>query len=151
MIKNRDNCRNRRLAANLPVLHRDRCTVCGHGDCLFEGENEPVSAAPLPHDYKNVHTIGELRSDRTDDPRDWSPRDLLVTVLRMIDAGEINPDTCCIVIADPEPAKPDFYGDEGVGIWTAGPSNMRTLAALDLALVLQRDRVINLMRSKKTD
>jgi hypothetical protein len=32
-------------------------------------------------------TIGELRSDRTDSCGDWTPRDALIAVLRLIDNG----------------------------------------------------------------
>ena len=35
-------------------------------------------------------SIGELKSDRTDDCKDWTPRDVLIHVLRGIDKGEIN-------------------------------------------------------------
>ena len=32
-------------------------------------------------------TIGEIRSDKSDNARDWSPRDALITLLRRIDNG----------------------------------------------------------------
>lgn len=32
-------------------------------------------------------TIGELRSDRTEDCGDWTPREALIDVLRQIDSG----------------------------------------------------------------
>ena len=33
-------------------------------------------------------TIGELRSDKSDNGRDWTPRDALISLLREIDSGE---------------------------------------------------------------
>jgi len=45
-------------------------------------------------------TIGEVRSDRSDSPADWSPRDALVTMLRDIDSGKITPDTMVIFWRD---------------------------------------------------
>lgn len=41
-------------------------------------------------------TIGELRSDKTHDASSWSPRDVLVSTLREIDAGEIDPDALVV-------------------------------------------------------
>ena len=32
-------------------------------------------------------TIGEARSDKTESPTDWTPRDALITLLRRIDNG----------------------------------------------------------------
>lgn len=34
-------------------------------------------------------TLAEERADRSHDPADWAPRDLLVQLLRRIDAGEL--------------------------------------------------------------
>jgi hypothetical protein len=42
-------------------------------------------------------TIGELRSDRSDCASDWSPRDLLISVLREIDSGALNLDALVLV------------------------------------------------------
>ena len=35
----------------------------------------------------NPRTIGEIRSDKTEDCADWKPRDALIDVLRRIDSG----------------------------------------------------------------
>lgn len=42
-------------------------------------------------------TIGELRSDRTDSAGDWSPRELLISLLRGIDEGEISPESMVVL------------------------------------------------------
>ena len=48
--------------------------------------------------YKNhPPSISELRSEKTDDAADWTPRDVLIAALRDIDEGTQKP-TCLIVI-----------------------------------------------------
>ncbi len=42
-------------------------------------------------------SVTELRSDKTNDAADWTPRDVLITALRDIDSGNQEP-TCLIVI-----------------------------------------------------
>ncbi len=42
-------------------------------------------------------TIGERRADRAENAALWSPRDVLVSVLREIDRGEIAPDALVVV------------------------------------------------------
>lgn len=37
-------------------------------------------------------SITELRASETNDAREWTPRDVLIDVLRKLDAGEIHPD-----------------------------------------------------------
>ncbi len=41
-------------------------------------------------------SIGELKSDRTEDCKDWAPRDVLIDVLRNIDKGKISPSTLVV-------------------------------------------------------
>jgi hypothetical protein len=41
-------------------------------------------------------SVGEARSDRTGDGAQWTPRDVLVKTLRMIDSGEISPDVLVV-------------------------------------------------------
>ena len=36
-------------------------------------------------------TVGEIRSDKSKSARDWTPRDVLVSLLREIDRGEVVP------------------------------------------------------------
>ncbi len=41
-------------------------------------------------DYKDhPKSVTELRSDKTDKASDWTPRDVLIAMLRKIDSGEI--------------------------------------------------------------
>ena len=46
-------------------------------------------------------SLGELRSDKSDRASDWTPRDALISVLRDIDTGVINPDALVISYRQP--------------------------------------------------
>ena len=49
-------------------------------------------------DYKNhPPSISELRSEKTNDAADWTPRDVLIAALRDIDSGKQEP-SCLVVI-----------------------------------------------------
>lgn len=39
-----------------------------------------------------------MRSDKTESARDWKPRDALISVLREIDSGEIDPEVLVIAM-----------------------------------------------------
>lgn len=54
----------------------------------------------MTEDFSNAPlTIGELRGEKTGEAKDWAPRDILISYLRAIDAGEIKPDSLLIVWA----------------------------------------------------
>lgn len=42
-------------------------------------------------------SIAEIRAHRSQDAKDWKPRDVLISVLRDIDSGEIAPDALVVV------------------------------------------------------
>jgi hypothetical protein len=45
------------------------------------------------HDFsKEPPTIGQLRAKRSDNAKDWTPRDCLLEVLAKLDGGEIAPE-----------------------------------------------------------
>ncbi len=44
------------------------------------------------------HTISELRAARSMNPRDWSARDVLVSMLRSIDSGEMEEPEHIIIV-----------------------------------------------------
>ena len=49
-------------------------------------------------DYKDhPHSVSELRSEKTNDAADWTPRDVLIAALRDIDSGNQEP-TCLVVV-----------------------------------------------------
>lgn len=56
--------------------------------------SEDFSTAP--------RSIGELRSDRSLSPADWSPRDVLVSTLRDLDSGAIKPTDLVVLWRDPK-------------------------------------------------
>lgn len=48
--------------------------------------------ADEPTDYTDTPvSIGELRTERSANARDWTPRELLISLLREIDSGQIEP------------------------------------------------------------
>ena len=49
-------------------------------------------------------TLGELRAAKRGGSDAWAPRDVLLTLLREIDAGECAPKTLCVVYATAEEA-----------------------------------------------
>lgn len=65
-------------------------------------------------------TLGERRSSRSHNGADWSPRDLLMRMLRDHDSGETPLD--CLVVA--------FMGPKGSGFWSAAPNVIVALGLL---------------------
>lgn len=51
---------------------------------------------------EDVIQLGQVRAERSDDARDWSPRDALVSTLAAIDNGTISPDRLIVVFAQPD-------------------------------------------------
>ena len=63
---------------------------------------EQISAASgetvLPSNFADYpKTLGEHRSDKSDQANDWTPRDALIAMLRDIDSGAASPDNLIIV------------------------------------------------------
>lgn len=46
-------------------------------------------------------SVSEIRSDKSTSARDWTPRDVLVSMLRALDRGEIKPEAVVIVYREP--------------------------------------------------
>lgn len=42
-------------------------------------------------------SLSEIKSDKSWNPQDWTPRDALISALRDIDSGKINPDSLIII------------------------------------------------------
>lgn len=71
-------------------------------------------------------SVAEIRSDRTNAAKDWSPRDALIRALRDLDAGTIKPDAIVIMWAT---------GTEGELGWVAAsPNKMLTLGLVSRAV-----------------
>lgn len=75
--------------------------------------SDPLGATT---DFSKLHTIGELRSERTDDARLWTPREALIETLRLIDAGEIDPDCMLIRWAGWDKDDHREYGGRNAGM-----------------------------------
>lgn len=43
-------------------------------------------------------SVGDIRSERSNDAKDWSPRDVLIDTLRRIDRGEVAPAALVVVM-----------------------------------------------------
>jgi len=52
---------------------------------------------------KAPKTIGELRAHKSQNAKDWTPRDALISVLRQIDSGEIKLDDVMILAVEAFP------------------------------------------------
>jgi hypothetical protein len=48
----------------------------------------------------SVVSISELRSNRSGDAADWTPRDAIISMLRAIDRGEVNPKALVIAYCE---------------------------------------------------
>jgi hypothetical protein len=61
--------------------------------------DEPT-IVPAPENFSNAPTsIAELRAHKAEDARKWTPRDVLVSLLRDIDKGEIAPDQLVVCMS----------------------------------------------------
>lgn len=76
---------------------------------------EDFSEAPV--------SIGEVRSDRSNLAKDWTPREALVSMLRDIDSGKRNPEELMIITIEP-----DGESEMNVRYSRSGASNQWTAA-----------------------
>lgn len=54
----------------------------------------------MTQDFKDhPKSFTELRSEREDDAKIWTPRDVLIAMLRRIDSGEAKPDVLVVISA----------------------------------------------------
>lgn len=65
-------------------------------------------------------SITEAKVDRTHDARDWTPRDVLIRMLRDIDEGKINPDALVVSYRDGRRAH----------FWSASPDSLVSIGLL---------------------
>lgn len=83
----------------------------------------------MDDDFKNhPMTIGELRSEKTQRASDWTPRELLISTLREIDAGNIEADMCVVVMG-----KLIANGEGETRVRQSTPSIYATLGLLERA------------------
>lgn len=90
-------------------------------------DNENFADAPK--------TIGELRSDRSRRAKDWTPRDVLIELLRRIDSGEVAPEALFVAFRTRDQAQ-DGYTSYSV----SSPDYVTTLGLVHAALdVMKHD------------
>lgn len=92
---------------------------------VSDGAPNEVVVAAGP-DFKDVHSLGDVRSDITGRADQWSPRDVLLRTLHDIDSGELNPDAlivCHATMAD---------GIMGVGFLASIPTAMHGVGILEI-------------------
>ncbi len=85
-----------------------RCSLCASAvadgdicDCANHG-----ARALFPDNFADhPPTLGDIRSDKTGDAKDWSVRDMLISTLQKIDRGEIKPIMGVLVFQNPRPPK----------------------------------------------
>ena len=65
-------------------------------------------------------SLSEIAADKADDCRKWTPRDLLISLLRQIDAGEIEPSSMIVGL------EKDEDGSDVSSLWISQAS--KTLA-----------------------
>ena len=83
-------------------------------------DQEPLSYANYPQ------SIAEIRSDRSRQGTDWTPRDVLIATLRDLDSGRIAPHTLVVSWIEPGTAP----GVEIHSFCCASPQNSLVLGAL---------------------
>ena len=78
-------------------------------------------------DFKDYPpSITELRSEKTNSAKDWTPRDALIHVLRLIDNGEISPKALAVTYT---------LDGGGVRCTAASPYALMTVGMLNSAAV----------------
>jgi hypothetical protein len=86
-------------------------------------------------------SITEIRGEKTNDGSQWKPRDALITMLRQIDSGEIDPEGL-VVLWTERPEKPSHQPP--CHFWNATPNPFYMLAMLTRTLYLvQHDMEID--------
>jgi hypothetical protein len=94
----------------------------------MEVVNDSFADAPL--------SVAEIRSDKSANGADWTPRDALIATLREIDSGKLKPDA--LVIAMREPTT-----DPGASITTFKNATPDALVAYGLMV----DTILKLART----
>lgn len=78
-------------------------------------------------DFSNFpESVAERRSDLTRNAADWTPRDVLIALLRAMDKGEVNPSSliCCTARREEE------QGAVTVMYYASSPNKLETLGLL---------------------
>lgn len=84
----------------------------------------------LPQNFATYpKSLSAVRAEKSEAACDWTPKDVLIELLRQIDKGEINPDSLIIVFRDTKE-----NGDRETGLSYCGKDNYGTLGMLHVAM-----------------
>jgi len=70
-------------------------------------------------------SLAEIKSDRSRSAKDWTPRDALIAVLRLIDRGELHPDVLVISFREKH-----ADGETTTGYRSASPDGHTSIGVL---------------------
>lgn len=80
------------------------CTYCGKPRWVHQNYGTMAELCPGRASFANAPiTIGEARAQRAGSAAAWSPRDVLVQLLREIDSGDLKPSAMVVSMAVPQP------------------------------------------------
>jgi hypothetical protein len=82
-------------------------------------------------------SVGEARSDKTNNSKDWSPRDLLLYTLRELDAGNTKPIKMALVSIEIDESEEGEGPFELYDVWWAG--GFSRAERLGLAEIIKKD------------
>jgi hypothetical protein len=82
---------------------------------------------------KHPISLGEVRAEQSGECTDWSPRDVLVKMLRMIDSGEVSPDV--LVVAYSRMVEGKRMGH----FWQSTPCGMLSLGLMQSTIFKMQD------------
>lgn len=73
-------------------------------------DSVPPSVGPAESFAGQPESVAELRAHREGDGTKWTPRDVLLSLLRRIDNGEISPDTLVVFHRNADPSAKNGFG-----------------------------------------
>lgn len=84
-------------------------------------------------DYSKMpESIGELKAERTHDGSQWAPRDVLIHILRMIDSGQVKPQTMIVsYLYEDGDGRSHAYATSAPGAFEAIATAQRTVYKLN--------------------
>jgi len=79
-------------------------------------------------------SLGEVKSERNGDGAEWTPRDVLVKTLRMIDSGEISPEVLVVSYST------KVEGKRTGRFWQSTPDGLLSLGLMQATIFEMQDR-----------
>ena len=82
---------------------------------------------------KHPVSIGEIKSDKAGDGGLWTPRDVLVKMLRTNDSGEVVPDVLVVAYGELKNGKREGH------FWQSTPDGMLSLGLMQATIFKMQD------------